>query len=184
MRKTRVNDAVILVASLAIIGAIAFPALVRSEHVGNERAACAALDSIVLAENAFLKGDLDRNGIQDYWGRDVAGLHSLNLLPEAIAQADQNPSFGTARKYEPSKGYWFRALSSDGNLSGFRYAAIPSRYGETGNNLFVVDQSRSLLRRDFGEDLVLPGSPPVLNETWSGKWPASVEISEQWTSTR
>jgi hypothetical protein len=163
--------------------------MIRSDHVGNERAACASLDAILLAEDAFRQDDLDRNGIKDYWTRDVAGLHSLNLIPENIARADQNPATeidwqGLDRKYEPSRGYWFRALPQDGNRSGFRYAALPSLYGKTGENLFIVDQSRRLLRRDFKDNLVDQGSPPTLNGKWSGEWPPSEEISELWTPTR
>ncbi len=188
MNKIRFNEALLSLAFLAIIFSVALPGFIRSDKIRNERTACAALDAIVSAEEEFYREDLDRNGIQDYWARDIGGLQVItkNHISEKLARADRTPSEKYSYLYqdrnpEAYSGYWFQAVRAKTDRSGFRYAALPSRYGEAGEHVFLIDESRKLIRRDYSEDVLEEGIPPRLNKIWEGKWPSQKERSELWT---
>lgn len=89
----------------------------------NEAATIAALKKLVSIEDTWRQTDSDRNGVQDYWVRDVAGfcyIHDaagipLKYIEEDMAEADR-AGLGTY-SYEPAHpkdGYWFRALVKKG----------------------------------------------------------------------
>ena len=190
MKKIRVNDVLLSIALLAIVAAVGIPGLIHSDQVRNERTACAALDAIVAAEGNFYHQDLDRNGIHDYWSRDIRGLQAItkDQLSRKLALADRSPVRDQGEQYEKRNpeaysGYWFQAVSAQEDRSGFRYAALPSPSRDGGQYVFLVDESRRLIRRDYGADVVGTELPPNLTQVWNGEWPSEKECSEKWTNT-
>ncbi|MDP6958140.1 MAG: DUF2950 family protein [Planctomycetota bacterium] len=190
MNKIRANDVLLSLAFLAIVAAVGLPGLIHSDQVRNERTACAALDSIVSAERVFFHQDLDRNGIRDYWSRDIKGLQTItkNILSQKLALADRAPIQDLGEQEEETSpeaysGYWFQAVGGKEDRSGFRYAALPSRYKSGGQYVFLVDESRRLIRKDYGEAVVGRGNQPTLTKIWTGEWPSDKERTEEWTQT-
>ncbi len=151
----------------------------------NETLARRDLLEIVEAEQRWAEGDLDADGVHDYWTRDVAGLFAhpsakgepLRLLRQDLAQADplgakHFPSVGTAKA---THGYWYavlrldrqgrpmqRDVDGDGapfeNAEGFGVCAWPEKYGESGRMTFLVDREGSIWERDLGG--AAAGAPP------------------------
>ena len=145
------------------------------------------LKNVVALQADFLKMDLDRNGIRDYWAGDLAGLvfyfdsgapqptwfrkDTLGLLAE-LAKAD--PSRSDANPY---RGYWLVPLEADAdgipyrntgrNRIAFGFCAYPMIEGETGRSTFIVNESRTVLVGDG------KGPPPR-------KWPTEPELKQKW----
>lgn len=129
----------------------------HSHYRSNERNASASLKSLVTAQENFRHHDLDRNGVNDYWTGDVAGLFCLRSRSAAapgvridskIASADSfrlddqglsyandsmiyDPSLLSARA--PSAGYWYQALKDD--VRGKLYGEITDESGVACHNL-------------------------------------------------
>ena len=126
---------------LSVIAAIAIPGLLRARMASNERNASASLKSIVTAEENFKSNDLDRNGVNDYWTADVAGLYciqdvnstnaiaALNDIGVASADLFQN-GYGFANESvtynaalllttAPKTGYVYQALIKDSQASAY-----------------------------------------------------------------
>lgn len=140
---------------IAIIAAIAIPGLLASQRAANERNAALALKSIASAEFEFRGGDLDGNGIQDFWTRDVQGLSTLNiqgrtlgLIESSIAHADA--SAASPLPPVPRRGYLFIAMQRDienkpydqgqgRNPLRFAFCAYPTQ-ASAGRKTFIVSE--------------------------------------------
>jgi hypothetical protein len=114
-------------------------ALIDRDMPGNHSRAGAALKSLVTQEGIWRAMDIDRNGVADYWTRDVAAFYTardasgnaVKLIDRAFALADAEP----ARAYPelgkepvPKHGYFFRVIKKD--LEGNPYinpAAAPAK---------------------------------------------------------
>lgn len=80
------------------------------------------LQQLNSTEGVWRQTDTDRNGVQDYWTRDVAGYYyiqdaagqELRYITEVMARADRL-GLGTYRKDNPTplSGYWLRAMKTD-----------------------------------------------------------------------
>lgn len=132
----------------------------------------------------FYANDPDRNGVNDYWTADIAGLltHSLEPIP-GILESD-TAALDSAAPPIPYKGrWWFRAMGIDWN--GQRYAQdpdgdghpttnrrrfgvcmYPSNYGPDNSWSFIVDQDAVCWRKDTSgiPQLSWPANP--LEENW------------------
>ena len=134
-------ELIFIVAIIAIVVALAIPALLSSQRASNERSAAASLKSIATAQVIFLSNDLDSNLVRDYWTGDLAGLYCLTsaaipgfddepmaLIEMSLATADSAPlaegdaggeyaaisRFGTQA---PKAGYWIAVLDGDNAAS-------------------------------------------------------------------
>jgi uncharacterized protein YukE len=98
--------------------------LIRSRQTANHSNAAAALKALVTMNAIWRSQDIDRNGVGDYWTRDIAAFYTahdaagnaVKLIDKRFAQADAAP----ARAYPeldkepaPKQGYLFRALKAD-----------------------------------------------------------------------
>ena len=114
---------------LAVIGALAIPNWAASRRRAAEASAQTALKSIVSAQGTFRQCDHDRNGAQDYWTIDVAGLYGIqdsNGRPVAAitaetAEMDSAPAvkYPGLRARGDLSGYVAIAMSSDENKSTY-----------------------------------------------------------------
>jgi type IV pilus assembly protein PilA len=141
-------ELMIVVAIIAIIAAIAIPSLLRSKMSANHSNAGAALKSLVTQEGIWRSQDIDKNGVADYWAKDVAGFYGVcdaslkcvALIDLAFAQADLGtgtpaaPAFaftykigsstGTTLLKGPKQGYLFKAVTTDQNAANYCDATI------------------------------------------------------------
>lgn len=104
----------------------------------SDRSAAAILTTLVSAQEDFRSNDRNRDGVQNYWVRDVAGLHHLDLgdgplelVGSNVARADWTSS---GSKFVPYAGYGFAALKT---------------YGEGGKSL-PYDEGTGLSAARFG----------------------------------
>jgi hypothetical protein len=132
----------------------------------NERGASAMLRVIAAAEEEFRAGDHDRNGVQDYWTRDVAGLcrfggpgrpGALQHLPTDLAAAD-----GAQAGCTPRNGYCFKAIPL-ADKAGFAFCAYPADYDRSGKWTFVLNEKRQFYRVDTGGEPIRRWAP---DPTW------------------
>jgi hypothetical protein len=99
-------------------------ALIDRNIPGNHSNAGVALKSLVIQEGIWRAMDIDRNGVADYWTRDIAAFYTahdasgnaVKLIDKAFALADAAP----ARTYPelgkepvPKQGYFFKAVKTD-----------------------------------------------------------------------
>ena len=135
-------ELMIVIATIAVLAAIAIPGLISSQRASHERNASSSLKTFTAAEIDFRSNDRDGNKIQDFWTRDVSGLYGfcpidtpdpIKLIELSLAGADSNPQ-GTAAAPAPAEevdirtftlstpkaGYWYVALEED--ESGSPYA--------------------------------------------------------------
>jgi prepilin-type N-terminal cleavage/methylation domain-containing protein len=141
-------ELMIVVAIIAIIAAIAIPSLLRSKMSANHSNAGAALKSLVTQEGIWRSQDIDKNGVADYWAKDVAGFYGVcdaslkcvALIDLAFAQADIGSgtqaapalafaykigsSTGGAMMLGPKQGYLFKAVTKDQNNADYCDATI------------------------------------------------------------
>ncbi len=75
--------------------------------------AYSALAELNSAERKFFDGDVDKNGYQDFWTGDVAGLYKFGLVSRQIAEADAAPINRLVEQPIPYQGYYFIALEWD-----------------------------------------------------------------------
>jgi len=140
----------------------------RKPIAGNERSASASLRYLAEVEEDFRQNDRDRNGVQDYWTRDVAGLHQfkvtarsstpVELIPRSYADAD-----GAAPGSQPRNGYYFKAVPPAGK-TGFAFCAYPADYDRTGRWTFVINEEKKVYRVDTGGKPVVRWAPDP--DTW------------------
>jgi hypothetical protein len=137
----------------------------RKPIASNERNASASLRYLAGVEEDFRQNDRDRNGVQDYWTRDIAGLHqfkltarsspAVDLIPRSYADAD-----GAAQGSWPRNGYYYKAVeldetgrpyaSTEVSTTKFALCAYPADYDRTGRWTFVINEAKSLYRVDTG----------------------------------
>lgn len=195
VRKRLLLWAAILV-PLALIGAWAARRLEADRLAANERNASATLKALFAAECDFRSNDRDRNGVQDFWTGDIAGLFSLtvegqalHLIPRELAEADAAPLTPLVPAPVPYQGYLFRVLEKDLELkeeyrqdtggtpprgkvhstSIFGFCAFPARPGKDGNFRYIITDRNTILRDPAGEGprLHWPVDESVKN-AWSG----------------
>lgn len=140
-----VMEILIVIVVIAIIAALAIPGLISSQRSSHERNSSASLRTLCVAEADFKANDRESNKINDYWTADVKGLYTLTslqtpgnaggtvdpplrLIDVSIAAADADgitvPAGGenmdiTSFIVQATKGgYWYCALTQDGNTTG------------------------------------------------------------------
>jgi len=131
----------------------------------NERNAATSLKTIWAAQLDFRSADRDRNALNDYWRKDIAGLYVLfpatdatrtpiRLIELSIATADDQPRcdvtpYGVA---SAKAGYWFRALlhEDEETPSPDRFAAcaFPDS-ASSGKWTYILDEKNSLFRKEL-----------------------------------
>lgn len=131
-------EILIVITIMAIILALAVPALLASQVASNERAILATIKTVAVANFDFRGNDRDGNGISDFWTGDVSGLYSMTsagtpgnsdpaikLLELSVALADSAPLAGGQAGGElqqistygissSKSGYWITVLDRDG----------------------------------------------------------------------
>ncbi len=165
----------------------------------NEAHAARLLRNIVDAEEDWKYSDLDGNGAQDYWTRDVTGFFALDRTDRAghrgvsreVALADPIGTNYYPKELKrlhgaPAHGYRFKALLMDergwpyaldededgtanSNSSRYGFVAYPERYPADGRATFLVNQRGIVWQKDLEGAL-----PPH-------KFPAEPE-AEGWTA--
>ncbi len=130
---------------LAVGAAVAVPRLRRSCLASNETSAIAAL-------RWYLGSQVKHRRVTGMYARDLKALVSHGLKPEMAAAQFSTPG---ARPY---RGYYF----SD-PMPKLLLFAFPAKYGRTGRNTFMTDQSGVAYMRDLGGAMpptAKPGPPP------------------------
>lgn len=171
---------IFVVATLAFVAGCQQAILAPEEGPSaNEAGAARVLREIVAAEDDWKYQDLDRNGRQDYWTRDVTGFYALDRTERAgargvskdVALADPvgsryYPKELKRMKEAPVNGYRFKALlmderswpynldeDEDGtantNSARFGFVAWPDRYEKDGKLTFVVNQMGIVWQKDL-----------------------------------
>ena len=124
-------ELLIVIAIIAVLVALALPAIISSQTSSNERATAASIKTVTTAETDFRANDRDGNQTRDFWTGDFSGLfvmtslavpgnldEPIKLIDVALATADSAPlpsgsaggeladltSYGTI---SPKAGYWF-----------------------------------------------------------------------------
>jgi prepilin-type N-terminal cleavage/methylation domain-containing protein len=140
-----VMEILIVMVVIAIIAALAIPGLISSQRSSHERNSSTSLKTLCVAEADFKANDRDTNKINDYWTADVKGLYTLTslqatgngggtvdpplrLIDLSIAAADadsvtvpaggENMDVTTFGVLASKGGYWYLALTQDGNTTG------------------------------------------------------------------
>jgi hypothetical protein len=187
---------------LLIAGVLALPVVWMSWHAwrrnevsSSERCADGVLVRLCSLEALLRHQDADRNGVEDFWTGDVAGL--LSVFPDgagyfndasdfgfrspqaflsAVAHADPSRADG-----KPCRGYWFvpmdldergRPYRPDGrphHPTAFAFCAYPARVGWTGGHTYIYNQNNSGLRR--------PAGPSPVRQ-----WPTEPEVQHSWST--
>lgn len=160
----------ILVPAVLFAGvpAIHYGLIVPARIKGNERAASAALKTLATANSDFRSNDRDGNRVNDFWTGDVSRLYPL--IAREVADADAAPLHPRVPRPVPYHGYLFIALEYDNfdglmhpygtdtdcsgrkvrNNSRFGFAAFPAVYSRSGRMSFIVNESNTLFKRDYG----------------------------------
>lgn len=98
--------------------------ILEKDFTENHAQAVEALRRLAMAEAFWRAKDPDGNGANDFWTRDVAGLHAVpgddrtfpRLVDAELARADAAPAKAYAKLEgapAPRQGYLFRALKTD-----------------------------------------------------------------------
>jgi DUF2950 family protein len=169
---------------LGIAAVVFYPDLFFSRRISHERSPSASLKTLASAEADFRGNDRDKNGKQDFWRGDVAGLFTLvpagaadlepiKLIEISVAGADDRPVTDLV-KYtvrSPKAGYWYRALRhADEKLPDpqrFAFCCFPSEYGKSGSWTYILSEANTLYKKDLhraGGVEVFPLDP--LREGW------------------
>ncbi|HLY09685.1 MAG TPA: DUF2950 family protein [Planctomycetota bacterium] len=134
-------------------------------HGSVERPACTYLKTITSAQADFRANDRDRDGVNQFWRADIAGLYALapgggpaiRLIERRLAMADARPVYeiGAEGERAPLKGYWFRAIRNADETTvdaSTRFAAVayPAEYPKTGRYTFIVNENNTIFRADLG----------------------------------
>jgi prepilin-type N-terminal cleavage/methylation domain-containing protein len=130
-------EILIVVTLIAMVAAVAVPCLIRAQQAARQAGACSVLKLLVSQESIWRERDLDRNGVLDYWVKDVRGLHGVKgqggqkveLVSEPVALADLLPAFNYGAMLSsrvPLSGYYLQAMAVD--QSGVSYVddTLPS----------------------------------------------------------
>lgn len=103
----------VFLVALVMLIAVATVILVTSGAKADEREALRALALIADVNARFHAGDLDQNGIKDYWTGDVASLYERGLIPMELALADARPIRPLAKEPVPFRGYLFLMMEGE-----------------------------------------------------------------------
>ena len=129
-------------AALGVLGGLGKGCLYYQERDEAERSAMwRAVNAVRGFQAAFYAGDLDRNGIADFWTADVAGLlapfavPAWDVDPRELAAADIAPLTPRAGPPRPFHGYYAVAVPCDpavdaeeGGYPDFAICFYPARY--------------------------------------------------------
>lgn len=162
-------------ASIPLSGTILLLLLVSAlgcHKWSSDRSAATFLKTITSAEADFRANDRDGNKVNDFWVKDLAGLHGfdagtgpINLIVPDIAQADPTVARGRYASVPGTKpyiGYWFAALKlyrengkhvayDDGtgrNPTRFGLVAFPADYGDASKLTFIVNEKNIIFSMD------------------------------------
>jgi len=120
-----------------LIVLLTIPGLFSSTAYPNCWNGAVSLRTLVSAQEDFRSSDRDRNGIRDYWRRDVAGLYTfappnrepLKLIELSVAQADRRPASPVPGGSGEHHCYWFETLrfrdEKTPDPTRFAFCAIP-----------------------------------------------------------
>ena len=124
----------IVITIIAIIAAIAIPALLRSRMSANEATAVGAVRTISTAEASFQASGLRLGGANNTTGQygDLDALANPVAGPGFI-----DPLLGGGTK----QGYSFVATPVDGDSPTYTATANPTTSGQTGIKSYFVDES-------------------------------------------
>ncbi len=170
------------VRAVLFLGALYFAAyfvsgLLEGTDCWNGWSAWVSLRALAIGQEEFRKNDLDGNGVQDYWRRDIAGLYALapkgtplKLIESSIALADKrwevDPTpYGALG---PKSGYVYRTLrfSDEAAPSPDRFAAGAFPTCDDEYSFVVTNKGavycKKLGRPDYLE--ICPSDPPA--EGW------------------
>lgn len=183
---------------LAISACLLFVTFRNSCRASNERTPNVWVRSIAQAECTFRINDSDQNGVHDYWTADVAGLcflapqsKQIKLIDYSIAAADIAPAqeYDALREFKSPinqqaarGGYWFAALrTSWERTTSFAACGMPESHGVSGTYVYIISEGNVLYKRDFGRDVLKPGSQlPTINGPFDGAWPSPTDLIENW----
>jgi hypothetical protein len=184
----------ILLVALVPIGTVGWVKWRERMRNQNERAAFFALVTVDQSELYFRADDKDRNGIQDYWTGDVAGLHSIQvdgqpiaILPRRLAEADAAPLTPLVPNPIPYQGYYLMALDPEEhkdpaepspkdrdsksrelhNMKRYCFCAFPVG-PETGDRVWIIVEGGKMFRSKEG--VVVPPRSRPKDMTPNGDW--------------
>lgn len=134
----------------------------------NEAVAAKICRELVQAQLFHAREDRDGDGVREYaqtflpTRKSVDGLGGVASAPGEIGS-----HWAALAKARPARGYCYAILTSQGATApggvrdyligghltgGFAAIAWPARYGLTGRNAFLVNQSGIVLAKDLGPD--------------------------------
>ena len=163
METSRRATIAVLIMLVVGLSALIVPMLSNSQRASNERTAAALLKVITSAEADFRGNDRDKNGVQDFWTKDVAGLYGLvpagdteplQLISLELSKTD--PSHPGA---VPLAGYWREAMDRDEDGADYRQGPAkdrnPKRFGffarpvdrSTGRNVFYINEGNTVFKQ-------------------------------------
>lgn len=145
MQNQKANHKKIGILVLALLIAVAIAIFVLSlrgrerELIGpTETSAVDCLRELVAIEEIWRKNDIDRNGQNDYWTKDVAGFHYIQnangqrqmYIPIEIAKTDPSvTNWGKDAKVTPYNGYYFKAIATDENGNAYNQNVVNTNLG-------------------------------------------------------
>jgi type II secretory pathway pseudopilin PulG len=187
----RFGSIVPILVALLLIGLLAggyfVPRMMTERRWANERAARAAMRMLPQAEAAFRTNDADKNGIQDFWTGDVAGLYTYGLIPREIAEADVAPLVPLVPQPIPYHGHYFKALLADDsesppavyrqvtdkksgavhNIERFGFVAYPAGGLASPKYMWIINE--------YNMDFRSPTTVPVPDN-----WPTDLQLKHTW----
>jgi len=176
---------VLSTAGAAFVFSYWLPRRRAAERAAEEKAARTTLWTLSTAEADFRANDRDRNGVEDFWTGDVAGL--AVLIGRDIASADVRPIRPLVPTPIPHHGYYFAALLFEDtytppeaygqdtdqksgkvhHLSKFGFVAFPADPA-SGKRIYIVNENNTVFHR-------VVDAPPPKN------WPSDKEIMQFWS---
>jgi len=178
-------ELMIVIAIIALIGAIAVPSMLHSRMAANETAAVAACKAFADAEEIYRRTDYNHDGVLEYATalRGVnsllesgSGVADLALIDKEFGYAEGDPAGANAGT--PKAGYVFKVLTEQGSgatggairyitssggtshmLLGFGLSAVAGSYAGTGHDSFLINHNGVVFQKDRGEAV-------LGHETW------------------
>lgn len=170
----------IVLVPFGIVAAIAIPALLQSRMTADEAVAVASLRSCANAQNIYRKTDYDGDGVYEYahpyvklYATGQGGM-PVRLIDGGFANASRDDPPGGVTT--PKSGYVFVDIvahadggsydDGEGNFEmNFGLCAVPSEYGKTGRNTFIIGADCTVYRKDTGGAPVTE-YPSIDEEGW------------------
>ena len=153
----------------------------------NEQLTIRYLDSLGLAQRDFYWGDIDNNGVKDFWTGDIVGLFPNAIDPEEpILKADAAPLVATEEEPTPLNGYYFAVLERDNsctppqtyqqdtdgsgrmvsNVDRSGFCAYPATYNWRHHLTFILNEDGLIYCTDNGGKRI-------------SEWPTQIELTER-----